>query len=135
MFKLLTSSHDIETMTEERRGHSCTMINERELIVIGGYNGTNSLSSSSIFNLRKQTWKRGPSLPTTIYYGQFVKSNPGSQYLGYLIGGSGHGGFSSAIYALKKDLSGFEKIGNFKTRRSSHVAFLSLETISDKCDD
>ena len=122
-------------MTEKRQSHSCSMINKNELIVIGGYDGSNYLSSSSIFNLRKQTWKRGPSLPTTIYSGQYVKSKPGSQYLGYLTGGYGDDGYSSAIYALKKDLSGFEKIGNFKTRRSSHVAFLSLETISDKCDD
>ena len=122
-------------MTEKRQSHSCSMINEGELIVIGGYDGTNHLSSSSIFNLRKQTWKQGPSLPTiTTGHAQFVKSKTGSQYLGYLTGGYGDGGYSSAIYALKKDLSGFEKIGNLKTRRNSHVALLSQGTISDKCD-
>merc|ERR1719414_1226986 len=103
-----------------------------ELMVMEGYDGNyDELSSSSIFNLKKQTWKQGPSLPTTIAYAQFVKSKLGTPYLGYLIGGYGDDDYSSAIYALKNDISSFEKIGDLNKGRASHVAFLSQEGISD----
>ena len=100
------------SMTEKIKGHACSIVSEQELIIIGGEQRRNrALSSSSIFHLKKQTWKPGPSLPTSIAWAPFVKSKPGSHYLGYLIGGRGNDerrkgdNFSSAIYALKKDLS------------------------------
>merc|ERR1719245_77998 len=122
-------------MPQPRGGHSCFMINSLELMVLGGKDGNNYLSSSSIFNLKKQTWKQGPSLPTGIAWGQFVKSKLESPYLGYLIGGVNFSGFSSAIYALKNDISSFEKIGSLNNGRFNHVAFLLQEGISDKYND
>ena len=123
-------------MPQPRRGHSCFMINNLELMVIGEEDDNfNYLSSSSIFNLKKQTWKQGPSLPAAIASGQFVKSKLGSPYLGYLIGGFGDDGTSSAIYALKNDISSFEKIGDLNKVLIGYVAFLSQEGISDKCID
>jgi len=123
-------------MPQKRAGHSCFMINNLELMVIGGKDEDyNYLSSSSIFNLKKQTWKQGPSLPTSNAYGQFVKSKLGSPYLGYLIGGFFDDGYSSDIYALKNDMSSFKKIGNLNKGREFYVAFLLQEGISDKCND
>jgi len=116
-------------MPQPRNVHTCFMINNLELMVL------NYLSSSSIFDLKKQTWKQGPSLPTTIAGGQFVKSKLGTPYLGYLIGGYGNDVYSSAIYTLKNDISSFEKIGNLNKGRESHVAFLLQEGISDKCNN
>ena len=89
--------------------------------------------------MKKKTWKQGPSLPTATSMGQFVKSKLQSQYLGYLIGGLQIKSYEysslSNIYALKKDLTAFEKIGNLKERRWLHVAFLSQDSIIKKCDD
>jgi len=122
-------------MPQKRYGHSCFMINNLELMILGGYDGNNDLNSSSIFDLKKQTWKQGPSLPKLIKGDQFVKSKLGTPYLGYLIGGSGEDGDSSAIYALKNDISSFEKIGNLNKGRFTHVSFLLQEGISDKYND
>ena len=124
-------------MTQKRESHACFMINDVELMVIGGHDGTHTLKSSSIFHLKKKTWKQGPSLPTATSLGQFVKSKLQSQYLGYLMGGYSPkvslNPTLSSIYALKKDLTAFEKIGNLKEQRSGHDAFLSQDAIIERC--
>ena len=122
-------------MTQKRYGHSCLMLIEYELMVVGGWDGRNYLKSSELFNLKEKTWNRGPDLETTLTDAQFLKAKPGSEYLAYVIGGYGDGGRSSAIFGLTKDKNEFRKIDNLKKGRSSHVAFVLPESISEKCGD
>ena len=123
-------------MTQERYGHSCLMLSEYELMVVGGYGGSNYLKSSEILNLKEKTWKRGPYFETGLGYAQFLKANAGSKYLAYVIGGrKSYGDYSSAIFGLSQDKNEFKKIGDLKKPRSGHVAFVLPESISDKCGD
>ena len=130
-------------MTQKRRGHSCLMLSEYELMVLGGYGGrtldgrkrTEFLNSSEIFNLKEKTWNQGPDLETPLTNAQFLKAKPGSKYLAYVIGGYGDGGHSSAIFGLSQDKNEFKKIGDLKIPRSHHVAFVLPEGIRDKCGD
>ena len=121
-------------MNEKRYGHECVKINQDKILVIGGKNGNGYLKSTEVYD-KNNHWTYGPTLPKTMYKGQFIKASPGSKFFGYYIGGIGDGGFSSDIYGLSKDLSNFQLIGNFKKERSHHVAFRLPESISDKCGD
>ena len=127
-------------MAQKRVGHACFLIDKEEIIVTGGYHLDNGewvrLKSSEIYNLKQRRWRPGPDLPKGISEAQFVKAKPGFKYLGYFIGGYDDGNRrSSAIYGLIKDMQRFEKIGDLKKTRSDHVAFVSSESISEKCGD
>ena len=62
-------------MTQKRHDHSCLMLNEYEVMVVGGSDGSNYLKSSEIFNLKEKTWNRGPDLETPLEFAQFLKCN------------------------------------------------------------
>ena len=120
-------------MTQKRYYHSCSMIDEYELMVVGGCGGS-CLKSSEIFNLKERKWKRGPDVQKGILRSQLVKAQPGFEYLAYMIGG--RNSFlddSSEIFGLTKDKKEFKKIGDLKKARRDHVAFVLPESISDRC--
>ena len=123
-------------MTQNRAGHSSSLINEKEIIVIGGKYYENEwvhLKSSEIFNLEQRLWRSGPELATGITFAEFVKAKIGSQYLGYLIGGYDGGSASSTIYGLTKDLQKFANIGIVQKKRERHNAFVLPENMSERC--
>ena len=120
-------------MTQKRAGHACLMIDEEEIIVVGGYDGSHRLKSSEIFNTRAETWRQGPEIPEKATEGTLVKAKVGFKYLAYHIGGYDGSHFHSAIYGLKRDLTGFKKIGEFQTARDELVAFVLKEPIGEKC--
>jgi len=122
-------------MNQKRNGHECVKISEDKILVIGGHNGNEYLKSTELYDKMYDNWSTGPTMPKTIASGQFIKASPGSQFLGYFLGGYGDDGHSSDIYGLSKDLSNFQLIGNFKKASGHHVAFRLPEGISDKCGD
>ena len=122
-------------MNQKRNGHQCVKISEDKILVIGGGDGNVWLKSTEVYDGRNKMWTTGPQFPKTIYGGQFIKASPGSQFLGYYLGGYGDDGYSSDIYGLSKDLSNFQLLGNLKKERVYHVAFRLPESISDKCGD
>merc|ERR1712136_426211 len=117
-------------MNQKRFGHECVKISKDEILVIGGRDENwKYLKSTELYD-KTSHWSTGPTLPKKIAYGQFIKASPGSQFLGYFLGGYGDDGYSSDIYGLSKDLSNFQLIGNFKKARYGHVAFRLPESIS-----
>ena len=120
-------------MNQKRSGHECVKISKDKILVFGGNDGNDWLKSTEVYDKRYDNWSTGPTLPKTIYNGQFIKASPGSKFFGYYLGGYGDDGRSSDIYGLSKDLSNFQLIGNLKKARDNHVAFLLPESISDKC--
>ena len=128
-------------MIQKRYDHSCLMIDQYELMVVGGSSGGYSgvyLNSSEIFNLKEKTWIRGPDLQEGIKGAQFVKAKSGFEYIGYVIGGRKDNGGnkvtdSSTIFGLTQDRKDFKEIGDLHKARSDHVAFVLPESISEKC--
>ena len=109
-------------MLQKRNHHSCAMINDHEIMAVGGWNGYNYVKSSEIFNLKQQRWRHGPDLPKGIGMAQFVKAKSETKYLGYLVGGQDDQHFtSSAIYGLDENLNKFLKIGNLTKARKGQV--------------
>ena len=137
----LSSNQWIETytpMTQKRHGHECIRIDDDRIMVIGGRDEKyNYLKSTEILSLGRGTWDYGPSFPTGIADGQFVKATTGTKFLGYYLGGSI--GFNrpplSAIYGLYKDRNSFQLLGNLEKLREGHVGFQLPESISNKCDN
>ena len=136
---------DLNTsMLQSRSDHACLLIDQKEIIVVGGsgdgdYVGgtykSNYLTSSEIFNLKERTWRPGPSLFFGTNGAQFVKAKNGSKYMAYIMGGLGDSDNSlySAVYGLSNDVKWFEKIGDLKKQRLGHVAFLLPDNISHRC--
>ena len=134
----LSSNQWIETytpMTQKRHGHECIRIDDDRIMVIGGRDEKyNYLKSTEILSLGRGTWDYGPSFPTGIADGQFVKATTGTKFLGYYLGGSvGYNSPSSAIYGLYKDRNSFQLLGNLEKLREGHVGFQLPESISNKC--
>ena len=135
----LSSNQWTETynsMTQKRQGHECIKIDDDRIMVIGGRDEKfRYLKSTEIVSLGRGTWDYGPSFPTAIANGQFVKATTGTKFLGYYLGGSVDLSWrtSSAIYALYKDLNSFQLLGHLKRPRESHVGFQLPESISNKC--
>ena len=121
-------------MTQKRQGHECIKIDDDRIMVIGGRDEYyDYLKSTEIVSLGRGTWDYGPSFPTAIANGQFVKATTGTKLLGYYLGGSVNGSPSSAIYALYKDENAFQLLGNLERLRQGHVGFQLLESIRNKC--
>ena len=132
---------DTETpMSRERYSHSCLLVNEQELIVIGGEGedlNDDTDSTSEIFNFRERAWRPGPVLPIHFDSGKLLKAKESSEYIGYILGGWGSGaGSGLLIHGLTKDLRNVVKLGSIEieeARRNSFVALALPETISEKC--
>ena len=121
-------------MRQKRQGHECIKIDDDRIMVIGGRDENfHLLKSTEIVSLGRGTWDYGPSFPTAIANGQFVKATTGTKLLGYYLGGSVYGSPSSAIYALYKDENSFQLLGNLERLRQGHVGFQLLESIRNKC--
>ena len=121
-------------MTQKRLGHSCAMIDDNRLIVVGGIDENyNYLKSCVIFHLDQGIWAPGPDLPAEIAYAQFVKARRGYEYLGYLIGERVDDALLSSIYGLDNDLRGFKFIGNLQKISTNFVALTLKDKISEKC--
>ena len=119
-------------MTQKRAGHTCLMIDEEEIIVAGGYDGSNRLQSSEIFNKKTRKWRQGPNIPEIATEATMVKAKVEFEYLAYYFGGY-DGDLLSAIYGLKRDLTGFKKICELQTARGGHVALVLKEPIGENC--
>ena len=124
------------SMLQSRSGHACLLIDQKEIIVVGGSDDNgNYLKSSEIFNLKERTWRTGPSLFFGTFGAQVVNARNGSIYKAYVMGGIGDSAHSlySTVYGLSTDLEWFEMIGKMKKQRHEHAAFLLPDNISHRC--
>ena len=81
---------------------------------------------TEIYNVSEKIWRNGPDLPIGERIGindaDCVPAPTGSKYACYLVGGSIGTTHLSKVYALSKDLSSWQEIGDFSVGRRGHVA-------------
>merc|ERR1712098_647888 len=73
----------IEDMKAARYDHGCSVINDNTVIVAGGGDDPDSLSSTEYLDLNSLTWVEGPELPETVFLAKML----GPEELGPEVGG------------------------------------------------
>lgn len=101
-----------QNMKEARIEHSCAVLEGKKVIVSGGFNGDNYLSSSEIYDPATNTWTEGPELPSATVGAKMI--NVGGDV--YHVGGS----------ETRKDIFRLEKLDS-STWKFKKVGSLSEE--------
>jgi hypothetical protein len=125
-------------LKNKRGWHSCEKIRrniesqEMSIIVVGGYDGSSTLSSAEILDEGSNDWQTGPELPFGIYGSQMVKDQNGGVVL---IGGFSESlGNLDTLYQLShggQDAVWTKMEQKMKTGRIYHTAILVPDNIVD----
>ena len=124
-------------MLEERSRHCSLAIVDphtritKSILVIGGntspgswfgFNGSQLMKSTEIYDIATATWRRGPDLPIEISYSSCVSAPVCSQFACYVVGGCTKlDKYCRSIFALTKDLSNWKLIGHIGVGRNDHI--------------
>ena len=122
------------TLKAGRRSHSCGKIkshshsSEFNVIVAGGWNGDDAMTSVEILDVGSSEWRLGPSLQFGIYGSSMVEDRSG----GVLLIGGLNGTRIDTIYRLAHANSEWTLLPQkLKVARSSAIAFLVPDEITD----
>ena len=112
-------------MKESRNGHGCTTTifdNSKVVLVVGGNGiGNKILDTMEMYHLSNNEWTlHSTRLPSPLVYHQVVNSHS-LNYIAYVIGGYGTGGFQNAIYGLSITEK-WELVDNLNQKRGSHAS-------------
>ena len=105
------------------------------IVVMGGYGGSGSGSSTEILDVNSMTWRTGPSLPISVGYNKGVQSEVGP-YLGFSIGGFGNDQYQRKIFGLKETNGNsfkWEEVYGMTTGRYAHSAVNAPKSLLPNC--
>ena len=110
-------------MNVKRDHHSCMVDQETSTIhVIGGSDqSSQSLSSTETWKINEDAWEMGSNLVEPVEESAAVSSKS-NDFVGYLVGGFGMGGFKSKIWGLKRKNGVWIELSNvLQTPRDRHT--------------
>lgn len=105
-----------------------------QIVVMGGYDGSDYLSSTEILDVNSMTWRTGPALPISVSRNRGLQSEVGP-YLGFSTGGY-NGQSQNKIYGLKKtskEIFEWEEVHSMTTARYLHSVVNTPKTLLPNC--